>query len=246
VDTAASAQIVYATPFPDWSNYRRPASYDNEGMLIWLEADALIRERTQGRRSLDDFCRDFFGGPERAPALRPYTREDVEATLARILPFDWHGFFEARVEAVAPAPPLAGLAGAGLLVYTAAPNAFALARAGFHKSLDYTTSLGLVLDPAGKVKDVAVDSPAWQGGVDPGMQVLAVDGQRFSPRVLEEAVAAAQGRAAPLELVVEQGPDVRTVRVDYHGGVLFPHLERDPARPDLLSAILTRLVPPPR
>ena len=41
--------------------------------LIWLEADVKIRKQTQGKRSLDDFCRTFFGGPDGVPEIKAYT-----------------------------------------------------------------------------------------------------------------------------------------------------------------------------
>ena len=31
-----------------------------EGMLLWYECDAIIREKTDGAKSLDDFCKRFF------------------------------------------------------------------------------------------------------------------------------------------------------------------------------------------
>jgi hypothetical protein len=56
--------------------------------------------------------------------------------------------------------------------------------------------------------------------------------------VLDEELAAAAKTTAPVEITVEHGEDIATLRVDYHGGVLYPHLERDPSRADLLTQIL--------
>ena len=44
-----------------WRSYERSEDYYTEGLLIWLEADVLIRERTGGQKSLNDFARAFFG-----------------------------------------------------------------------------------------------------------------------------------------------------------------------------------------
>ena len=41
----------------------------------------------------------------------------------------------------------------------------------------------------------------------------------------------------PIELIVKAGDHYRVVRVDYHGGERYPHLERN-SQPDLLSDIL--------
>ena len=60
----------------------------------------------------------------------PYTAEDVYATLARVVPYDWKGFFAERVYAVQPRAPLGGIEGAGWkLVYSDQPNAYQKLRA---------------------------------------------------------------------------------------------------------------------
>lgn len=239
VDTAISVQTIYAAP-GDWTAYRRSIDYYDESMLIWLEADTILREKTSRRRSLDDFCRDFFGGADGPPSVKPYTRDDIEAALAKIAPYDWHGFFTARMYELATRAPLDGISRAGWkLVYDARPNAFHRARATFGKAIDHTLSLGLMLSPAGVVMDVAVDSPSWRGGFGPGMKIAAVNGRKFTPEVIEEELNAAKKTRAPIEFAVEHGEELKTLRVDYHDGVLYAHLERDPSRPDLLTAILT-------
>ena len=53
----------------------------------------------------------------------PYTREDVEAALSAICPYDWHTFIETHVYQVNSKPPTDGLEAAGWrLVYNATPN----------------------------------------------------------------------------------------------------------------------------
>src|SRR5262249_23668251 len=60
-DTAVAAQLLYDAR-NDWESSRRGVDFYEEGLLIWLEADTIIRKQTQGRKSLDDFCRAFYGG----------------------------------------------------------------------------------------------------------------------------------------------------------------------------------------
>ena len=62
-----------------WNSLRRGQDYYDEGALIWLQADAIIREQTQDRLSLDDFLRSFLGQRDTGPIVVPYTREEVEA-----------------------------------------------------------------------------------------------------------------------------------------------------------------------
>src|SRR6266478_488049 len=73
----ASAQPGYADAPGEWTPIRRARDYYDEMLLVWLDADTLIRETSSGKRSLDDFCGGFFGGPERSPVVRPYSRTDV-------------------------------------------------------------------------------------------------------------------------------------------------------------------------
>jgi hypothetical protein len=56
--------------------------------------------------------------------------------------------------------------------------------------------------------------------------------------------AAQQDAARPIELLVRDFDTFRTVRLDYHGGLRYPHLERVEQTPDRLSAILAARVPP--
>ncbi len=75
-DTAVAAQLLYFAR-PEGTAWRRSVDFYREGDLIWLEADVLIRQKTQGRRSLDDFCKTFHGGESGAPKVVPYTLDDV-------------------------------------------------------------------------------------------------------------------------------------------------------------------------
>jgi len=79
--------------------------------------------------------------------------------------------------------------------------------------------------------------PAAAAGIAPGMRLVAVNGRRYSERVLRDALSAARDGKAPIELLVENVEMFRTVRVDYHGGERYPHLVRDESKTDWVSAI---------
>ncbi len=79
---------------------------------------------------------------------------------------------------------------------------------------------------------------AAKAGIGPGMRVVAVNGRRFSPEVLHDAIASAKGSRDPIELLVENTDYFRTFKLDYHEGEKYPRLVRDEGKPDLLSAIL--------
>jgi predicted metalloprotease with PDZ domain len=237
VDTAVAVQSLGSLP-PGWTAYRRTLDYYDESMLIWLEADTILREKSGGKRSLDDFCRAFFGGdqPSAPPTVIPYTADDLYAALGRVAPYDWRGFFAARVEAVNPRAPLAGLEAAGWkLVYDDTPNTYQSARAKGQKIADASLSLGLwIKSEDGAINDVVVGAPAWEAGLGPGMKITAINGRKWSTDVLAEELAA----KPDMEITAEQGEELRTFRIVHHGGPRWPHLVRDETKPDRLKEIL--------
>jgi len=243
-DTAVAAQILYSRP-PDWSSWRRSVDFYDESLLIWLEADAIIRRESQGRRSLDDFCRRFHGGSSGAPALVTYTFDDVVATMNEVLRYDWRGFFRTRLDSTGPRAPLGGIEGSGWrLVYTDAMNQNLRSIEQANDETDLRFSIGLSLrhkeDPRddGTVLDVIPGTPAAQAGIGPGMKLIAVNGRHWSPAVLREAVRAAKGTSEPIDLLVENAGIHKTYRLDYHDGERYPHLVREASRPDLLEQII--------
>jgi predicted metalloprotease with PDZ domain len=223
-------------------NYRRRVDYYDEGSLIWLDADVLIRTRSNGKLSLDDFCKRFHGGSDTPPAVKPYTLDDVVNTLNEVTPYDWRGFLNERIYAVNPHAPTAGIINGGWkLVYTDKPNTQIRMADHARKSVDLSFSLGLLLKDDGTVMDVNPNLAAFKAGLAPGMKIVSVSGRTWSSDVLHEAVAAAKTGTTPIELVVENGSFTETYRVNYHGGERYPHLERDNTKPDVLGDVIRSL-----
>jgi predicted metalloprotease with PDZ domain len=111
LEDTATASSVLQSARPAWAAWRRHFfDYYLEALLLWLEVDVTVREKTGGARSLADFCHAFFGG-EGPPEVRPYEIADVVATLDSVAAHDWKGFFAERVAAVAPEAPLGGARG---------------------------------------------------------------------------------------------------------------------------------------
>ena len=90
VDTAVAAQLFYFGR-PEWADWRRGVDFYPESELIWLEADTLIRQKTRGKKSLDDFAHAFHGAPGGTPAVKTYVFEDVVAALNAVVAYDWAG-----------------------------------------------------------------------------------------------------------------------------------------------------------
>lgn len=238
-DTTRAAQILYGAPAA-WDAWRRGVDFYDEGWLIWLEVDTLIRSQTRGTRSLDDFCRRFHGGTSGGPKVNPYTFDDIVATLTEITPYDWRGFFTARLEATTRRAPLGGIERSGWrVVYRETPSDFQQALEQVSRILDLGYSLGLRLRDDGVILDVLPETIAAQAGLGPGMRLVAVNGRQFAPHILRAAIRAAKTAPDPIELLVQSDEFYKTYRLAYHDGERYPHLERDASRPDLLGQILT-------
>lgn len=238
-DTTRAAQILYGAPAA-WDAWRRGVDFYDEGWLLWLEVDAIIRSETRGARSLDDFCRRFHGGTSGSPTVKPYTFDDLVATLSEIAPHDWRGFFTTRLAATTPRAPLGGIERSGWrVVYRETPSDFQQALEEVSRILDLAYSLGLRLRDDGLILDVLPETVAARAGLGPGMRLVAVNGRRFAPHILRAALRVAKTSSDPIELLVESDEFYKTYRLAYHEGERYPHLERDASRPDLLGQILT-------
>ena len=240
-DTAVAAQTLY-TAVDDYSDYRRGVDYYPEGTLIWLEADVLIRQKSNGTKSLNDFCRAFYGGTGGAPALKTYTFEDVVAGLNAVQPYDWAGFLNERLHSTSPHAPLGGIENGGWkLAYDATRSDFWKDYEEADKLIDLSYSIGIkVKEDDGTIIDIAYGGPARAAGMSPSVKLIAVNRRQFTPVVLREAVdATAAGK--PIELMVKNGEYYETYRIDYRGGERYPHLVRDEAKPDMISRIAAPL-----
>jgi predicted metalloprotease with PDZ domain len=253
---AANAQ---ATPGRDWRGLRdttnayimnsaggtgstgwlRSLDYYEEGQLVWLDVDTLIRERTNDRKSLDDFARAYFGVDDGDMTVSTYVFEDVVAALNAVTPYDWASFLNARLDAH-DAAPLDGLARGGWrLVFDDRPSAYYAAYEKAQETSLFTFSVGLDLAEDGTVKEALWNGPAFTAGIIAGTQIIAVDGRPYGAKVLAGAIAAAaKPGAGPIRLKVKADGATRIVALPYHGDLRYPRLERTPGTPDRLGEIL--------
>jgi predicted metalloprotease with PDZ domain len=222
-----------------WRDWQRFEDYYDEGRLIWLEADTLIRDRSQGKRSLDNFARSFFGIDDGSFVTVTYTFEDVVKALNAVEPYDWASFLRERLDGVARPPPLEGLRRGGYkLVYTDTPSELEKASDLERKRVSLRYSIGVALDDKdGTVLQVAWDSPAFKAKLTESAQILAVNGAAYSAEVLKDAIRSAKGTTLPIELIVKTGERYRVIALDYHDGLRYPHLERDASVPARLDDI---------
>jgi len=221
-----------------WPSQGRFLDYYREGALIWLEADTLIRERSGGKRSLDDFARGFFGIDNGSYTPVTYRFEDVVKALNAVEPYDWATFLRERLDTPGRAAPLDGLARGGYrLVYDETPSSAWKSREGAKKATDLSYSVGFTVGKDGTLGDVAWGGPAFKAGLASGMKLVAINGTEFDADLLKDAITAAKA-GGPIELIVKDQSQYRTVRIDWKGGLRYPHLVRDPSQPARLDDIL--------
>jgi len=236
-DTADAAPQLYFSP-QAWHSWRRGTDFYDEDTLNWLWADVIIRQQSKGKKSIDDFCHLFHGAPSTGPMVKTYTFDDVVSTLNQVVPYDWRGFWTERLTNHGPGAPLAGIEGSGWkLVYDETQSEMERGLESNWHVVDGAFSIGLELREDGIITDTIEGMPAAVAGIGPGMKVIAVNGRRYSPEVLREALKSGKGGTAPLELLVENTDYYKTYKLDYHGGERYPHLVRDDAKPDLLTEI---------
>ena len=239
-DTARSVQILRLQG-PEWQSWRRGLDYYPEGGLIWLEVDTTIRQQSHGEKSLNDFCRLFYGGESGPPKVVPYTFDDVVRTLNQVTPYDWAGLLKTRVNSIDPHAPLGGIERGGWrLMYNDQPNLFIRTGEKLRKSVDASYSLGFVVREDGVLSDVIYGSPAYAAGIGPGMKLVAINGRAWSRDVLLDALRTSKDSQQPIDLLVENAKFFKTYPIAYHDGIRNPHLERIQG-PDVLGEILTPL-----
>ena len=242
-DTAVAAQHLYNSR-PDGSSRRRSVDFYDEGVLIWLDADTLIREKTGDKKSLDDFCIAFFGGGDGAPEVKPYEFEDVVRTLNGVVAHDWQHFFDERVMRAGAEPPLDGIKRSGWKpAYSPKRSKSQETWEADRKNIDLTASLGLLLKDDGTVVDVIPSKPADKSGVAPGMKLVAVNGRRWTPEILRTAIAGTKNGPGKLDLLVENSDYFETLEVRYADGEKYPKLERIATERDRLGDILRAKTP---
>ena len=243
-DTAIAASILRGGN-PAWSNWKRGQDYYQEGELLWLDADTLIRKLTNNQKSLDDFLKVFLGlNGDTGPEIVTYNREELIKDLNEVVPYDWAKFLHDRVDLLNPRADLAGIEQGGYrLVYHDKPakSERMMASAGGPRrgGLECWYSLGLRISSEGVISDVRWNGPADKARLAPGYKVLAVNGHIFSNDALKDAIKTAKGATEPIHLIIQADTFVSTFDIDYHEGERYPALERIEGAPAYLDNITT-------
>jgi predicted metalloprotease with PDZ domain len=238
IDTTNDPIIAQRSPQP-WRSWQRSEDYYSEGQLIWIDVDRIIRQQSSGKRSIDDFARAFFGVRDRDWGELTYTLDDIVATLNKVQPYDWRGYLQRRIYDVAANPPLEGITQGGYrLIYTDQPTNWWKSGEKRGKNTDLTYSGGFVIDREGKITAVQWDGAAFNAGMTVGSQIIAVNSRKFDADELKQAIKGAVGNGPSPALLILDGNVYRTVKLDWHGGLRYPRLEKTGKGPGTLDALL--------
>lgn len=215
--------IISARRPKGWSSWQRSEDYYNEGLMVWLEADAIIRKQTRGAKGLDDFAKAFFGIKPGDWGQVVYNRDDVIRTLNGVAPYDWASFFRTHVDSTSRETPKGGFTLGGYrLVYGETPGAYTRAAEGSGKNVDQSFGVGLIVKNDGEISNVVWDSAAFKAGLASGAKIVAINGDEYSGDVFKAALKAAK----PMQLIIKQDKYYRTLTLAYSDGLRYPRLEK--------------------
>jgi predicted metalloprotease with PDZ domain len=238
LDTASAVATTFTGgPAPaGWLSWRRGLDYYEEGELLWLEAETIIREQSHGQKSLEDFFHLFYGGPNNGPELKPYTFDELMQMLNQVVKYDWASFWNDRLNSTSTEAPAGGITANGWkLAFTPEPPLSGRISRGISIT---TFSIGLNATNEGVVTDAIFYGLAFKAGISPGMKIAAVNGRVFTPEILDDAIKSSKTNSRPIELLVIANDYYKSCSIDYHEGVRYPHLVRIASKPDDLEPLL--------
>ncbi|GAA4773936.1 M61 family metallopeptidase [Stakelama sediminis] len=223
IDTTNDPIIAHRKPI-GWRNYQRSEDYYNNGLLMWMDVDSILRKQSGGTKSMDDFAKAFFGMRNGDWGELTFTRQDVIDTLNKIQPYDWGGFFHKWLDEVNDSDPAIGFENNGYkLVYNDTPSDLYKEREK-KGGLDLTIGLGLAIAKDGNVEAVQWNSPAFQAGMDIADKIVAINGKDYDPKLMKQAVTDAKDSKDPIRLLLKKDDGYHEIAIDYHGGLRYPHL----------------------
>jgi predicted metalloprotease with PDZ domain len=245
-DTAVATQELYYSPKAFMAS-RRDTDFYDASVFLWLDVDAEIRARTNGQASLDDFTKRFYAGDSGGvPQVKPYVEQDVYDALAAVAPGEWRALIRRHLDEYGTKALFAALGRGGWkLEYTTDKNAWL---EYWQKRMEVTerrTSIGITLDKEALMTDVIEGRAAAKAGAGPGMTLIAVNGRKYTPEILDAAIVEAQSSKKPIELLVQNNDFYKTLPVEYYDGPRYPHLVATGGSADTLSSVLAPKVTAP-
>jgi predicted metalloprotease with PDZ domain len=205
-------------------SWQRSEDYYNEGLLIWMEVDSILREQSGGTKSIDDFAAPSSASRRRLGRGDLHVRRrrrDAE----RHPPYDWKGFLKTSASTEPERAPKAGFDRATATSWSIPTSRRPTFKATRRPArLDLSYSLGLVLGASG-ASPGDLGQPGVQRGADLGDEIVAVNGEAI-PATAEGRDQGGQGRQGADQAAGQERRHYREVAIDYHGGLRYPHLEK--------------------
>jgi predicted metalloprotease with PDZ domain len=225
VEDTTRDPIITARRPKGWVTYQRSEDYYNEGMLIWLEADAIMRAKSGRTMGLDDFAKRFFAGKDGEYEAVPFTLDDIVRDMNAVVPLDWKQFLTSKIGERATPTPISALELSGYrLAMVEEPTPFFKDAEKRASEVNLAFSLGLVIGKNGHVAQVVWDGPAFKAGLTNAAEIVAVNGRTYSDAAIRDAVTAAKNGTEPIRLIVKSGSRVREVAIPYAAGHRYPRL----------------------
>ncbi|MEK7484067.1 MAG: hypothetical protein AABZ60_07030 [Planctomycetota bacterium] len=235
-DTAISAYTLRTGSYY-WADLRRDQDYYNEGVLFWMEVDAILRQESQQTKSLDTFCKIFFGPQPGSPKISTYQRKEVIEILQNLIPYDWESLIQKRVRSPMDELSLDFLSRIGYSLKEVSNIPPTIQQKEWESRAVYATaSLGMVIAEDGKILEVLPGKTADRVGLFKDMKVTAIDGIQFSSLHFQKSL---RSQKPILEFLIQQGEFFRLYQVPGAEGLKYLKLERLLQQPDLLSEILS-------
>jgi len=246
-DTAIAASILRGGN-PAWANWKRGQDYYQEGELLWLDADTLIRQLTDDKKSLTDFLQIFLvKGGNTGQLIVTYNRQELIDDLNQVVKYDWAKFLHDRVDLINPRADLEGITRGGYkLVYQDHPSDTERMAGGGRRAAGPNVwySLGLRISAEGVISDVRWGGPADQAKLAPGQRLVAINGRTFTADRMREAIEEAKTSKEPIHFLMLTEDYIKPVDIDYHDGQRYPVLVRDNSQKDYLDEITKPLTTP--
>lgn len=222
-----------------WDNWMRWQDFYFEGVLVWLEVDTVIRDKSSGRRTLDDFARAFFHKREDDGGVDAvaYTLQDIVATLDRVMPHDWAAFFQQRVQEIEAHVNIRGIERAGYdFEYSEESYESQDTDAGHIDAI--WSSIGLRVGNDGYIADVRRFGPADVAKLPPQGPITHVGGVEFSVEALLSRVRLTKEQPHSVTLRIKLLEDTWDATIEYDGGIRYAKLRRRADGTDMLAAIM--------
>jgi len=125
------------------------------------------------------------------------------------------------------------------LIYTDKPSELQKTAEDKSKGVSLVYSLGLDVNKDAMITNVLWDSLAFKAGLNPDMVIVAVNGKAFSADEIKSAVTKAKSGTKPIELWVKSDDTYSIIKLDYHEGLKYPHLEKIGDGPASLDKLLS-------